>query len=887
MKILELKLKNFLPILAGIGKEEILLDLRGSNDLISVFIGKIGSGKTYILSHLQPFSTVGTMDVRNSDDPIIEGKDGEKVIVYEKDDHEYVITHEYKWTGKTHSKKSYITKDGVELNDNGNGSSFKDIIQLEFGIDQSFMRLLRLGPNVINFINMKATERKSYIASLLADTELYVALYKAWSAELRTLNTKANILMNKLNSHGKKYEDLEKELDDIDEDIEDLNQELVDKNEVKYKLQAENSTLMGDLSYAQLQEKRSTLEKEIMEARDGVSRITASLEKFCSYPELTDISKKIGKLDQKIEELTASHTKLEADHESLLLTLNTLKDKKAISGSADHLETLKETYNELLKKDAEYKRQLQGFKCDYSSTFLSGFLGDLNLINVLINEISQYDVETVTTVFNSDSSIIQYSKKKIEILGYRKLKVEKMIHNLKFAESYDPPGKLYFPPFCPTKSCPYYTTHPCTLQDKVGKEREMLDEIMKYQNELKDLDIEISRYNDYPLLYSKISSLKEYWKKAKEVLSSIHALNVSSLLSTLSTDRYQNWYDYDRIVNTIDLIEKRDKYFELTEKIKVIKNEITELELSDSEKIDQDISETTTKIQQIASEMEQLEIDKREAENSLANCNQMYLDLSEKANMEQSLENLKQLISDHTQEVSTIDANDAKIKDNLVILQNTNRTIAELQSKLKAKTNDRDQLNAKLNDIRFTATELDSVMNEQKYMSYMVDATSSKKGIPLVMVQIFLESCRDTLNDMIYAVCEDDLEIMPFSINETEFKIPYMVNGKVVDDISKASQGQSSIVSTCMSFALIKQVGIQSGSLEYNIPLLDEMDGPLHKSDKQKFIAILLKYLKEIRSEQCFVITHDDNTFDGYPVQVIMTTDEHVNQEKYTNIIKL
>ena len=79
MKILELKLKNFLPILAGIGKEEILLDLRGSNDLISVFIGKIGSGKTYILSHLQPFSTVGTMDVRNSDDPIIEGKDGEKV----------------------------------------------------------------------------------------------------------------------------------------------------------------------------------------------------------------------------------------------------------------------------------------------------------------------------------------------------------------------------------------------------------------------------------------------------------------------------------------------------------------------------------------------------------------------------------------------------------------------------------------------------------------------------------------------------------------------------------------------------------------------------------------------------------------------------------------
>ena len=32
---------------------------------------------------------------------------------------------------------------------------------------------------------------------------------------------------------------------------------------------------------------------------------------------------------------------------------------------------------------------------------------------------------------------------------------------------------------------------------------------------------------------------------------------------------------YDKIINTIDLLEKRDKYFELTEKIKIIKNENT------------------------------------------------------------------------------------------------------------------------------------------------------------------------------------------------------------------------------------------------------------------------------------------------------------------------
>ena len=227
--------------------------------------------------------------------------------------------------------------------------------------------------------------------------------------------------------------------------------------------------------------------------------------------------------------------------------------------------------------------------------------------------------------------------------------------------------------------------------------------------------------------------------------------------------------------------------------------------------------------------------------------------------------------------------NDEKIKINLQKIQSIDIAITELSMKLKEKSTLVESLRAKYNDIKYTNTELENVVQEQKYMTAMVDAVSSKKGIPLVMIQMFLDSCREIVNSLIYDIVEDDVEILPFQINETEFKIPYMVNGVTIDDISKASQGQTSIVSTAMSFALLRQ----SGAIDYTIPLLDEVDGPLHKSDKQKFISILLKHLKEIGSEQCFVITHDDNTFDGYPVQVIMTTDENINQEKYPNVIRL
>ena len=64
MKILRLKLKNFIHIYSGMGKYEVELDLRESNKQINIFIGKMGSGKTAILGHLQPFASYGTLDAR-------------------------------------------------------------------------------------------------------------------------------------------------------------------------------------------------------------------------------------------------------------------------------------------------------------------------------------------------------------------------------------------------------------------------------------------------------------------------------------------------------------------------------------------------------------------------------------------------------------------------------------------------------------------------------------------------------------------------------------------------------------------------------------------------------------------------------------------------------
>ena len=74
MKILYLKLTNFINIVTAFNTETIEIDFSKSNNNVVLLTGPNGSGKTSILSCLHPFPTNGNMDVR-SNNPIIVPKE--------------------------------------------------------------------------------------------------------------------------------------------------------------------------------------------------------------------------------------------------------------------------------------------------------------------------------------------------------------------------------------------------------------------------------------------------------------------------------------------------------------------------------------------------------------------------------------------------------------------------------------------------------------------------------------------------------------------------------------------------------------------------------------------------------------------------------------------
>lgn len=893
LRVRKLILEHFSAILAGTGKERIELDLTNVTNRFIVFIGPIGTGKTFILSHLQPYANVGSLDVRNMDDPIIPGKDGKKVIEYETDEHEIVITHDFIWTGKTHTKKHFITKDGTELNPNGNRSSFLELIQLEFGIDESYLRLIRIGSNVSNFINMKATERKAFIANLLKDTEVYLYLYKHWSAELRELNSRVNILMNKITTFSKTpLDELKAQMEDLEDDRKEYTEKCDHLKEKRSNIRAEANVLLGSKTVEEFMEFIRMQETVLTQTREEIDRVEKDLSSFTITMDDKEINKKIGKAESDLGRYTEERQKLSDSYEDLDKEYQKLCNKRALQGDPEHLEMLKKQYEDMLTQMRGIEKQIEKFECKYSTSQLETLLEDLQAMSVVLNQVIQYDKDSINFVFRADSSIIQYSNKKVEILNARKAKVQRLMSNLQFSEEYRAQQLMFLPPFCPTKTCPYYATHPVTIRRKEGGKAHFEPKMIEYQEEIRNLDVDIYRYNDYPFIYSKIVSLREYWKNVSPMLREIGALQIDHLKKVIDLSGYHSFYDYDKIINTIDLVKKRNLYYELTESIKSIRNELNQLEINKDESLDTKIEENEKKRVEIQAVLEEKEEALKKTREEIDRLNEEYLNLSKHAQLTDDLRLQKECLRQLQEQIGEMKLAQEKINDCVREIEGIDRKLVVETDNLNTCIRHMDDLRTKINDITYTTKELEEISKAQKYMTAMCDAVGSKKGIPMKMVKLFFDSCRGTINEFLYMVSEDNFEILDFNVTEKEFKIPYYTGGMAVDDISKASQGQSSLASIAISFALVKELAIRSsnGNIFFNTVLLDEPDSAIHKTDKPKLLSIMMKFLDDIQSNQCFIITHNDDLLLNASLspQIVLTSnDEVINQDKYPGAIFL
>ena len=185
MRITKLILENFANIYSAMNKKRIEIDFSKCQNNITIFLGPNGSGKTSILSELHPFANSGSMDIRSDINLILENHNGYKEIHIEDNGDLYIIKHHYLFKNKSKSVKSFFECNGEELNENGNVSSFKTMVNAYLGLEPELMRLMRLGSNVNGLIDMKTSNRKVYASKLFQDIDIYSSLYKKISDRYR------------------------------------------------------------------------------------------------------------------------------------------------------------------------------------------------------------------------------------------------------------------------------------------------------------------------------------------------------------------------------------------------------------------------------------------------------------------------------------------------------------------------------------------------------------------------------------------------------------------------------------------------------------------------------------------------------------------------------
>lgn len=878
MKITYLHLKNFAAIETGMHRKDIVIDFTKCKNTVILLVGVNGSGKTALLSTLHPFAYPGNMDNRSNSEMILKDKDGEKEIHYMHNGNTYIIKHFYKNNKRGTSVKSFISKNDRELNPNGNVTSFNELVYSELGIQQDYLKLLRLGNNVTNLIEMKASERKSFSSDLFSELDMWDKLYKKVNEDSRLLKNLLSTVASKLQRlHVSDRDSLIDEITAIESDIQRTNANMDDLKKRIGSIEGKIQALIPEGSQAL----KSNIESMSKTFATMVSNIEILNKKVKDFNIIIcgDIDDDIDRLENDINILEIDIEKISTEISTQRSVLNDLMNDRdditrqleSLSGDED-INALKELRSNLLDDINETPKHIKDYKPIASKEVL------LTAINLLI-EIDR--IASVLYEFGMDAvkkciTLIREGVDVEKFVGDEVAKIDKKIINVTAKYKADKLNGacvvLFRPAGCNDDTCPYFDLYERFFKPK------------------SDETESVSSLEDSREYYIKVSAVAKNLKyismlinSNKVVADKLNALEIPYMsMSHIVDSIFTNSpiYVESKIIKHINDIEDHASYMKKIEDLASVDYEL--LSTTSNESLIKDLKSRLVAIETKIASVEILirDLINHQANNSkridmLKNTMQDYLEYRDLINtLNGAIEEADKYGEELKRKTDILDT----IKSDIFYLEMVDNQMQTYSIKLQ-------DLQKQLFDKRYVLTSYDELIMERhalndKFEDVAItrEALSSTKGAPLIYIQLYLQSTTLFVNNILSSIY-DNFEIEGFEITESEFNIPYIKNGVRINDVSHASQGERSFLSLALSFALINK-SIQ----DYNIMLLDEIDATLDTRNRSMFLSILLDMIDLIDSEQVFMITHN-NMFDSQPVDIIMTSDVNLDSYDNANII--
>lgn len=859
MRLLRLRLENYIGIYNGMGLSSIEIDFSKCIHKVLIIKGDNGTGKSTIFKALTPLA--------DSSIDYIPDKTAIKEIAYETD-FQTILNIKYESLvkdGIRRPTKCYLNRlnpDGSieNLNPSNNITTAKEVIYDILGIDDNFITLSQLSANKKGLGGLKPSERKRYVNSIISSLAAFNSIHKM-------ITTKSTVLKSIIDSYVTKLAQIGN-IAIVEDAIKKDTLALKELDNKKNGLISEIATIKAELSrldssgnflddYKNLSMRKIILEKEI---RDLPDIEEYSEEKLIQYEkDMAKYEANEEMLSSRAKELLDEESKINNNITELTIKLDSLYNK-------EHMDDLNSKIESTKKELESYKPYFHLFKTykniseqDYETVKLV-----IEKFNSTVENIFQTYSETVR---KESMNSLRTGKKEVildhtEILSGLEKQLEDLRTEKRDVEFLNNRSKDYnkIPDDCNHKSdCPFIKDvveaknalrSRQSLYSLSTKINSTLDAIESAKNLAEENMTKTQCLYEMKSILEYIQSMSKIIRKfpGTESLDSIntlyHNIEHGIRLNFESVDKYQEFKNISTIVSALE--DDLHSYESAKEKLISANAEIRILQ----EKIDTDLKNLSTirdsklsifaeieKIRSSKMEIEMVLDSIRYAKINKAKFEEVSVELNEITNKIESMEKNTVLIKDLTDKLN-------RRASELSALQNTDlpaisKAIEENKYRMvlfEQYTRDSQEYAAKYNEVQ------------------MIKKYTSIHGIQTVYMSVFMNSILNTTNTLLRLLFGGRFALQPFIINENEFNIPCADSeGRVREDISLMSDSQLSMISMLISFVLLR-----NSSNRYNIIKLDEVDDNLDSMNRIQFSILIEQIMNDLGFDQCLIISHNN-----------------------------
>lgn len=821
MRIVYIKLTNFIGVHAAMGLKEVEFSFDNIDKPIIQIYGKNRCGKTVLIQQLHPFSSINLSGDERSDLSLILPKEvGIKNIVYEVDGEVYNITHTYQPTRSGHSISSSITHNGKEMNPSGGVTIFNNLIEKILGINKYVFQFIINGTQLTSFANMSTTQRKNLLNKAMG-IDIYDKIHRLATDDYRYTNKLITSLNNTkefiLTTYGS-YENLCAMLNQKQEESNSLSRSI---DETKSRM----DQLSGEISVIRNQ----NVHQELIEVNNQLVAYKNVVVEMGSYdPDMYDklVDEQIS-LNNSISTLKNERLMIRKDKDILYGKKNDIENTILASRrAADDYNNMVAMRDDLISKidNITIETHVSGSSSYYRSMISLGqVINDtcteiISCLNVnhlqMFTEMVERGID-VSAFLMQEGSVLMDTEKERSTIS----RIRSMINSI---EGDYPDNE------CPFGNCIYLKTH------------KMLDTYFKSYQSTSD-----SQFTQYDL--EQIDHANKNVQTIKRLINTEipvelkDTFSIEAIMSNLSTNKIGVDVSYVKyLMEEAAKGEQRSQYInQLNDVEKTIEN-MKKL-LLPTDNMDDTISSINTQI----TELSQRDIMIDEEINKLTNL----LDMNDRRRL--MLSQVKHLNVD---ELNKRYARLTKLTEKLQMAeQEYNLLITnynDMNARMNILMNELKTISDAYNQYNSTVVEIDRHDTLNGRYKVIAEATSSTKGKPVIAIRDTVEDALSMTNRLLDIMYDGEIELLPPTIDESSFTLPFRCGSHTSHDIRYGSQSESTLLSLALELAL------SSSLTKYNVPLVDEIDAYLDTFMHDSFLMMLQETMATLKMEQLFLISH-------------------------------